>query len=213
MPFPSLLQMVSLIAIASIHVYGRHTRIPKYNLFKLHNVTCVYVFTADCLKLGNQLLCFCLTCTGLHTSRFPQLPVVLRIEFRPYRLFSIQFRMVIGVILVQLTFAQSHWRDLNGIASDRRRHDLTEIILSSGNIGRIFMFNGKNVQCFLSLRCASILQMYPVQPYLLTLRCFLFHIIIHIVFFLKKEKLSLPSWIFAFKDGGIVKMEAEQKKI
>ena len=37
---------------------------------------------------------------------------------------ELHFGMFLGVILVHLTFGQSHWWDLMGVASDSRRHKL-----------------------------------------------------------------------------------------
>ena len=60
--------------------------ISKYNLSSLYNATCMYVFRADRLALGSQLVCSLSGKTTSPTPVFPQLPVVLRVELRRHGL-------------------------------------------------------------------------------------------------------------------------------
>lgn len=51
--------------------------VPKYVLSSTYNVTCMYIFRAGHLALGNQLVCSSLWEIAFPTPSFPQLPIVL----------------------------------------------------------------------------------------------------------------------------------------
>lgn len=60
------------------------------------------------------------------TLSMPQSPEVLCVGVRPWGLVPVHSDMSIGVVLVPLTFGQSHWRDFVGVVSDiPRRYSLT----------------------------------------------------------------------------------------
>lgn len=68
-----------------------------------YNVACRYVFKMDHLALDNQLVCSLLGKATSPALSFPQLLVVLCVEYKLHGPFLVYFGLSIGVNLVQLT--------------------------------------------------------------------------------------------------------------
>ena len=66
-----------------IYIYNTYIYNPKYNLFSLYNVICMYGFWADILALDNQLVCSSLGKTTMPNVSFPQLSIFLWTMLRP----------------------------------------------------------------------------------------------------------------------------------
>lgn len=100
-----------------MHLYLFYIYIPKCNPLNLYTITCMYVFRAGHLTLGEQL-------ASLPWRRSPcLLPALLSYLWicavvRAHGLFPIQLSMFVGVILVEFTFGWSCRWDFMGIISD-----------------------------------------------------------------------------------------------
>lgn len=87
-----------------------HAHIHIYSLLELvqsYNATCSYIFRADHLALGIELVCSSLEKTTSPIPSFPQLPIDACVGLRPHRPFPAQPGTIIGVNLAQLAFGQS----------------------------------------------------------------------------------------------------------